>query len=41
MIGLFEEIGDAFPHLSIRLDRESRDVDQNMDVPQQPDLPLM
>ena len=38
MIRLFEEIRDAFPQLSMRLDQASRDVDLNMDVPRQPGL---
>jgi hypothetical protein len=38
MIPLFEEIRDAFPWLSMRLDQEPRHVDLNMDIPQQPGL---
>jgi hypothetical protein len=38
MIRLFEEIRDAFPHLSMRLDREPSEVDLDMDVPEQPGL---
>ena len=38
MIRLFEEIRDAFPRLSVRLDQEPRHVDLNIDIPQQPGL---
>jgi hypothetical protein len=38
MIRLFEEIRDAFPALSMRLDCEPAQVDLNMDIPQQPGL---
>ena len=39
MIRLFEEIRAAFPHLSMRLDQDPRNVaDLNMDIPEQPGL---
>ena len=38
MIRLFEEIRDAFPRLSMRLDHDPPNVDLNMDIPQQPGL---
>lgn len=38
MIRLFEEIRDAFPHLSMRLDHDPPNVDLNMDIPEQPGL---
>jgi hypothetical protein len=36
MIRLFEEIREAFPQLSMRLDQDPPNVDSNMDIPQQP-----
>ena len=38
MIRLFEEIRDAFPRLSMRLDQEPVHVDLQMDIPEQPGL---
>lgn len=38
MIRLFEEIRDAFPRLSMRLDQNPRNVDLNVDIPVQPGL---
>ena len=38
MIRLFEEIRDAFPHLSMRLDQNPRNVDLDVDIPKQPGL---
>ena len=38
MIRLFEEIRDAFPRLSMRLDENPPNVDLNVDIPQQPGL---
>ena len=38
MIRLFEGIRDAFPWLSMRLDREPAQVDLSMDIPRQPGL---
>jgi hypothetical protein len=38
MIRLFEEIRDAFPQLSMRLDHDPPNVDLNMDIPEQPGL---
>ena len=38
MIRLFEEIRDAFPRLSMRLDQNPRHVDLDMDIPEQPGL---
>jgi hypothetical protein len=38
MIRLFEEIRDAFPHLSMQLDLEPAQVDLDMDIPQQQGL---
>ena len=38
VIRLFEEIRDAFPRLSMRLDQEPVQVDLEMDIPEQPGL---
>jgi hypothetical protein len=38
IVRLFEEIRDAFPRLSMRLDQEPAQVDLNMEIPQQPGL---
>ena len=38
MIRLFQEIRDAFPQLSMRLDHDPPNVDLNMDIPGQPGL---
>jgi hypothetical protein len=38
MIRLFEEIREAFPQLSMRLDHDPANVDLNMDIPEQPGL---
>jgi hypothetical protein len=38
MIRLFEQIRQAFPHLSMRLDQEHAHVDLDMDIPRQPGL---
>ena len=38
MIRLFEEIRDAFPQLSMRLDQQPANVDLSMDIPMQPGL---
>ena len=38
MIRLFEEIRDAFPQFSMRLEQNPSNVDLNMDIPKQPGL---
>ena len=38
MIRLFEEIRDAFPQLSMRLDHDPPNVDLELEIPQQPGL---
>jgi hypothetical protein len=38
MIRLFEEIRDAFPQLSMRLDHNPPNVDLSMEIPEQPGL---
>jgi hypothetical protein len=38
MIRLFEEIRDAFPHLSMVMDQDPANVDLSVDIPAQPGL---
>src|SRR4029450_3406437 len=39
-LALFEGIRAAFPQLRMELEREHREVDLNMDIPEQPLLPF-